>query len=119
VGIRDVFALDHFWEDFFGGYKERKEREKQEAVAQQVFQVAKQVLPEAVKTGALEVASSAVIIALLSGSGVDTRFLTQHQIEQLEKWTESMLVQRQQETSKLLDESTRYHGSRKRESGQQ
>lgn len=30
MGLGDLFGLDHFWEDFFGGYKDCKQRAKAE-----------------------------------------------------------------------------------------
>lgn len=87
MDFRELFGLDHFWEDFFGGYKKRKERERHEIQGLQHLEKAKRVIAEAVKIGT-DSSSSAVVIALINGAGVNPQFTTQYQIEQLEQFVE-------------------------------
>lgn len=121
-------ALRGFLDGLSGdvGGQQRKQREAEaeaqatEYLVSQVKTYLRHFVEGAQKLDALgQVLVSMGVMHLIQNAPLDIAALQSHQIDQLQQYAETLVEERRQGRSVLLDNETRWHGERHGQSGQQ
>ena len=114
--------LDGLSGDVGGQQRKQQEAEAQaaELLVNQVKTYLRHFVQGAQKLDALQqVLVNMGVMYLVQNAPLNVAALQQHQIDQLQQYTESLIEERRQGRSVLLSNETRWHGERRGQSGQQ